>query len=123
MSGSIVFSRLSSPLRNISLKSNAFKASLAKISPLKSGSQANIRASVKRIYQTSRLPVELSCLVSMVPLHSTVASARLRSLLPIESQKWGLVPQATEDIALSGQELYDAKYCSTNLLAAMPFHN
>ena len=40
-----------------------------------------------------RLPVELSCLISMMPLHSAVASARLRSFLAIESQSWGLIPQ------------------------------
>lgn len=40
-----------------------------------------------------RLPVELSCLISMMPLHSAVASARLRSLLAVESHSWGLIPQ------------------------------
>lgn len=40
-----------------------------------------------------RLPVELSCLISMMPLHSAVASSRLRSLLAVESQTWGLIPQ------------------------------
>ncbi|CAN6443477.1 unnamed protein product [Victoria cruziana] len=40
-----------------------------------------------------RLPVELSCSGSMMPLHSAIASARLRSRLASESQIWGLVPQ------------------------------
>lgn len=29
----------------------------------------------------------------MMPLHSAVASSRLRSLLAVESQTWGLIPQ------------------------------
>ncbi|KAJ0030112.1 hypothetical protein Pint_13202 [Pistacia integerrima] len=41
-----------------------------------------------------RLPVELSSLDSMLPLHSATASARLRSSLSLESHCWGLVPQA-----------------------------
>ncbi|KAL3021843.1 hypothetical protein AAZX31_05G215000 [Glycine max] len=43
--------------------------------------------------RTSRLPVELGCLESMMPFHSVVASARLVSSLSIESLGWGLVPQ------------------------------
>ncbi|URE23261.1 hypothetical protein MUK42_07441 [Musa troglodytarum] len=33
------------------------------------------------------------CLVSMLPLHAAVASARLNSLLSAEPQSWGWVPQ------------------------------
>lgn len=40
-----------------------------------------------------RLPVELSAVETMMPLHSAVASARLTSSLSIESLNWGLVPQ------------------------------
>ncbi|KAJ9168318.1 hypothetical protein P3X46_019861 [Hevea brasiliensis] len=93
MTGSRLLARLSTYSPFLSFKSNVCKSSLPKISPLKSSSQSQISSSAKRIYQTSRLPVELSCLVSMVPLHSTTASARLRSLLPVESPNWGLVPQ------------------------------
>ncbi|KAK1417330.1 hypothetical protein QVD17_26457 [Tagetes erecta] len=42
---------------------------------------------------TSRLPVELSALITMMPLHSAIASSCLKSGLLIESQSWGLVPQ------------------------------
>ncbi|KAG8635877.1 uncharacterized protein LOC122722058 [Manihot esculenta] len=93
MAGSRVLSRLSTYSPSLSFKFNVSKSSLPKISPLKSGSQSQISSSAKRIYQASRLPVELSCLMSMLPLHSTTASARLTSLLPIESPSWGLVPQ------------------------------
>ena len=41
----------------------------------------------------NRLPVELSCCLSMLPLHSAIASARLISSLSVESKSWGLVPQ------------------------------
>ena len=35
----------------------------------------------------------MSSLVSMMPLHSAIASARLTSVLSVESQSWGLIPQ------------------------------
>ncbi|CAJ2676225.1 protein NONRESPONDING TO OXYLIPINS 2, mitochondrial-like [Trifolium pratense] len=50
-------------------------------------------ASVPRVSLTSRLPVELGCLESMLPLYSAVASARLVSSLSIQSLGWCLVPQ------------------------------
>ncbi|XAR67012.1 hypothetical protein NMG60_11013420 [Bertholletia excelsa] len=90
MVSSIVISRLSSRLRPVALKFS--KTSLSSnVSLGKSSSQAC--ASAKRISRTSRLPVELSCLESMMPLHSAIASARLRSSLSIESKCWGLIPQ------------------------------
>ncbi|XP_020220569.1 uncharacterized protein LOC109803416 [Cajanus cajan] len=49
--------------------------------------------SARRLSRTSRLPVELGSLESMMPLYSAVASARLVSSLSIESPGWGLVPQ------------------------------
>ncbi|GAU11676.1 hypothetical protein TSUD_74260 [Trifolium subterraneum] len=54
-------------------------------------------ASVPRVSLTSRLPVELGSLESMLPLYSAVASARLVSSLSIESLGWGLVPQGIPD--------------------------
>ncbi|XP_050226578.1 protein NONRESPONDING TO OXYLIPINS 2, mitochondrial isoform X2 [Mercurialis annua] len=90
MATSRTLSRLSTHLPSLSLKSkNVSNSSLQNISPLKSSYFSQIKPN----HPFSRLPVELSCLVSMLPLHSTIASARLTSLLPIESQTWGLVPQ------------------------------
>ncbi|KVH88420.1 uncharacterized protein LOC112502138 [Cynara cardunculus var. scolymus] len=57
--------------------------------PLKSSSS---NPSLKRISATSRLPVQLCSLLSMMPLHSAVASSRLTSALSAESQSWGLIP-------------------------------
>ncbi|KAB2024775.1 hypothetical protein ERO13_D06G094200v2 [Gossypium hirsutum] len=99
MAGSTILSRLSSSrLKALPVKLKSSKPVLPTISPLKSSSQsqfssASSSSSVKRISGISRLPVELSCLISMMPLHSAVASARLRSFLAIESQSWGLIPQ------------------------------
>ncbi|XP_012452591.1 protein NONRESPONDING TO OXYLIPINS 2, mitochondrial isoform X1 [Gossypium raimondii] len=108
MAGSTILSRLSpSRLKALPVKLKSSKPVLPTISPLKSSSQsqfssASSSSSVKRISGISRemgispsfrLPVELSCLISMMPLHSAVASARLRSFLAIESQSWGLIPQ------------------------------
>ncbi|OMO91026.1 hypothetical protein COLO4_18682 [Corchorus olitorius] len=95
MAGSTILSRLSSSARlnAIPLKLKSNKSVLPTISPLKSSSQSQVSSSAKRISGISRLPVELSCLMSMMPLHNAVASARLRSFLAIESQSWGLIPQ------------------------------
>ncbi|MBA0810614.1 hypothetical protein Gohar_002586 [Gossypium harknessii] len=100
MAGSTILSRLSSSrLKALPVKLKSSKPVLPTISPLKSSSQSQFSSasssssSVKRISGISRLPVELSCLISMMPLHSAVASARLRSFLAIESQSWGLIPQ------------------------------
>ncbi|TVU32602.1 hypothetical protein EJB05_24340 [Eragrostis curvula] len=41
----------------------------------------------------NRLPLVSGGMLSALPLHSTVASARLRSAIAPESQSWGLVPQ------------------------------
>ncbi|KAJ3675431.1 hypothetical protein LUZ60_004473 [Juncus effusus] len=40
-----------------------------------------------------RLPMISESLLSMLPLHSAVASCRLKSVLSAESQSWGLIPQ------------------------------
>ncbi|CAN6221269.1 unnamed protein product [Urochloa humidicola] len=40
-----------------------------------------------------RLPSVCGGLVTVMPLHSAVASARLRSAISPESQSWGVVPQ------------------------------
>ncbi|KHG04790.1 hypothetical protein F383_28980 [Gossypium arboreum] len=102
MAGSTILSRLSSSrLKALPVKLKSSKPVLPTISPLKSSSQSQFSSasssssssSVKRISGIPRLPVELSCLISMMPLHSAVASARLRSFLAIESQSWGLIPQ------------------------------
>ncbi|KAG4195130.1 hypothetical protein ERO13_A06G094700v2 [Gossypium hirsutum] len=105
MAGSTILSRLSSSrLKALPVKLKSSKPVLPTISPLKSSSQSQFSSassssssssssSLKRISGIPRLPVELSCLISMMPLHSAVASARLRSFLAIESQSWGLIPQ------------------------------
>ncbi|MBA0731836.1 hypothetical protein Gogos_015959, partial [Gossypium gossypioides] len=55
--------------------------------------QSTSHSSATRIYRTSRLPLELSSVGSMMPLHNAIASARLISSLASESQTWSLVPQ------------------------------
>ncbi|KAK2661195.1 hypothetical protein Ddye_007728 [Dipteronia dyeriana] len=93
MAGSSILSRLSSSrLPSLSLKLRTKKSIAPTISPLLSSSQSHVSSSVKRI---SRLPVELSCLMSMMPLYSAVASARLQSLLSVDSQSWCVVPQGS----------------------------
>lgn len=113
----------STRLPSLSVKLRTKKSVMSTISPLKSSSQPQGSSSMKRISRWNlsqsvpnnqclvcekmqaketnflivfvgcRLPVELSCLMSMMPLHSAVASARLRSFLSIDSQSWSLVPQ------------------------------
>ncbi|KAA8534960.1 hypothetical protein F0562_029963 [Nyssa sinensis] len=96
MASSTVLSRISSRLQTLAVKLNKRSLS-ANVSPIKSSSppqtSASASASARRISRMSRLPVELSSLESMMPLHSAIASARLKSSLSIESQSWGLIPQ------------------------------
>ncbi|KDO42227.1 hypothetical protein CISIN_1g035408mg [Citrus sinensis] len=35
----------------------------------------------------------------MLPLHSAIASARLKSSLPLECHCWGLVPQGYQELS------------------------
>ncbi|XP_074571964.1 uncharacterized protein LOC141828434 [Curcuma longa] len=58
-----------------------------------SPSAKQLAPSRRRSSCISRLPATSSCLMSMLPLHSAIATARLQSVLAAESQRWGLVPQ------------------------------
>ncbi|KAG6662238.1 hypothetical protein I3843_03G212700 [Carya illinoinensis] len=92
MASSKVISRLSSRLQPLALKLG--KRSLApELSPLNTCSQSHTSVSARRISRISRLPVELSSLETIMPLHSAIASARLTSSLSVESKSWSLVPQ------------------------------
>ncbi|KAM3013070.1 hypothetical protein FF2_025976 [Malus domestica] len=84
-----VISRLSSRLQPFT-RNRTNKSPASELFQLKSSLLSAASAPVRRISGLSRLPVELG---SMMPLHSTVASARLVSSLSIDSQNWGLVPQ------------------------------
>ncbi|KAI4350843.1 hypothetical protein L6164_005252 [Bauhinia variegata] len=88
MAASKVVSRLQPLALNLTKRSLSFE-----LFPLNSTSPFQLSASARRISHASRLPVELSSLVSMLPLYSAVASARLVSSLSVESRDWGLVPQ------------------------------
>ncbi|KAL0361691.1 UNVERIFIED_CONTAM: hypothetical protein Sradi_3853600, partial [Sesamum radiatum] len=100
MGSSRIVARLSSRLQPFALKLNSQNASVLSnnSSMLKSASQSAIN---RRLSLISRLPVELSSLETMMPLHSAIASARLQSSLSLESQAWGLVPQAIKTASLS----------------------
>ncbi|XP_030934621.1 uncharacterized protein LOC115960064 [Quercus lobata] len=96
MAYSNVVSRLSSRLQPFALKLG--KRSLSpELSPLKSCSQSqassSASASAGRFSRISRLPLELSSVETMIPLHNAIASARLVSSLSTDSQTWSLVPQ------------------------------
>ncbi|XP_072982987.1 uncharacterized protein [Typha latifolia] len=47
----------------------------------------------RRVSCIQRLPLISASLLSMLPLHTAIASARLRSILSAESQAWGMIPQ------------------------------
>ncbi|PON93170.1 hypothetical protein TorRG33x02_110760 [Trema orientale] len=84
--------RLSSRLKPIAFDTN--KGSLlSELSSLSLTSRSEASLLTRRVPRISRLPLELSSIESMMPLHSAVASARLISSLSVESQQWGLVPQ------------------------------
>ncbi|KAG5225676.1 NUCLEAR FUSION DEFECTIVE protein [Salix suchowensis] len=75
-----VVSRLSTRLQPFLFKLNK-KPLSAELSSLKSSSLP------------TQLPLQLSCVESMLPLHSAIASATLISSLSSESDSWALVPQ------------------------------
>ncbi|XP_021641405.1 uncharacterized protein LOC110636152 [Hevea brasiliensis] len=85
-------SRLSSRLQP-SFASKFNKKSLSPLTSLCSPSQSQFSLSTRRLSCFSRLPLELSCVGSILPLHSAIASARLVSSLSSESDSWTLVPQ------------------------------
>ncbi|KAK4397003.1 hypothetical protein Sango_1536900 [Sesamum angolense] len=97
MASSRIVARLSSRLQPFALKLSSQNTSVLSnnSSLLKSASQSAIN---RRLSLISRLPVELSSLETMMPLHSAIASARLQSSLSLESQTWGLVPQVFSDV-------------------------
>ncbi|KAK9269408.1 hypothetical protein L1049_001181 [Liquidambar formosana] len=93
MASSTVLSRLSSRVQPLALKLSRRSSVSHELSLLKSSSHSQVSAPARRISRISRLPLELSSTESMMPLHSAVASSRLTSMLSIESQSWGLIPQ------------------------------
>ncbi|KAL5200273.1 hypothetical protein ABZP36_021476 [Zizania latifolia] len=60
-----------------------------------SGAPSPLLAASSRRASSSlhRLPSVCGGLLSLMPLHSAVASARLQSAISPESQSWGVVPQ------------------------------
>ncbi|KAJ8432395.1 hypothetical protein Cgig2_009997 [Carnegiea gigantea] len=75
-----------------------FKSNSSVVNLFKSTFSSQASASPNRIprISNSRLPVETSCLLAMFPLHNAIASAKLQSLLSVDSQSWCLVPQEYE---------------------------
>ncbi|XP_010480043.1 PREDICTED: uncharacterized protein LOC104758795 [Camelina sativa] len=91
MASSSKVCRLSSKIHSLTQKLSKTNVHVSSIpSPIKSSSPSSASA---RINQSFRVPVELSSCLSMFPLHSAIASARLISSLSVESKRWGLVPQ------------------------------
>ncbi|XP_038981421.1 uncharacterized protein LOC103706854 [Phoenix dactylifera] len=96
MSASPLLLRSRVSARTISLALRPSKKSIqSEVSPLIPSSRSPISPSERRISVVFRLRKDSSCLVSMLPLHSAIASARLRSVLSPVSQHWGWVPQGT----------------------------
>ncbi|KAL8153300.1 hypothetical protein V2J09_011060 [Rumex salicifolius] len=126
MSAATVVSRLSSlrsKLNSIAPATNAFK----------SCSRPLFGSSPKRISCISRLPVESSFLLSMLPLHSAIASARLQSVLSVDSLSWCLVPQVhiliyvtepiTRTISLRSVKKFNLKFVILETLDAVVHWN
>ncbi|RWW18827.1 hypothetical protein GW17_00017153 [Ensete ventricosum] len=85
----VVRSRVSARTISMALRPSKKQITELEVSP----SMRQVASLRRRSSCTPRLPVSSHCLVSMLPLHSAIASARLRSVLAAESQRWGLVPQ------------------------------
>ncbi|XP_051120209.1 protein NUCLEAR FUSION DEFECTIVE 6, mitochondrial-like [Andrographis paniculata] len=52
-----------------------------------------------RLFVSSRLPVELGCGESLMPLHSVTASALLRSMLASKVRRWGYLSEDAAQLA------------------------
>ncbi|XP_018444724.1 uncharacterized protein LOC108816656 [Raphanus sativus] len=59
----------------------------------KSGGFAFANGSASRRLTSSRIPVELSAGMSLIPLHSVTASSLLTSLLSLSNQSWGCLSE------------------------------
>ncbi|KAJ4909588.1 Uncharacterized protein Rs2_04209 [Raphanus sativus] len=57
-----------------------------------SNGSSSSRSSLRRL-TSSRVPVELSAGMSLIPLHSVTASALLTSLLSLSNQSWGCLSE------------------------------
>ncbi|KAG4398419.1 hypothetical protein GLYMA_08G037500v4 [Glycine max] len=99
MASSKVMCRLSCRIQSVVAHNHNKFTKPSPLSPL------SLSLSARRLSRTSRLPVELGSLESMMPLHSAVASARLVSSLSIESLGWGLVPQGLSPSLLHTTQL------------------
>ncbi|KAH9602973.1 hypothetical protein KSS87_020179 [Heliosperma pusillum] len=71
---------------------------LKSVSSLPNLLKSPVSASPSPMRISRRLPVESSCLMTMLPLHSAIASARLQSVLSVDSQSWCLVPQVSAGV-------------------------
>ncbi|KAL4589621.1 hypothetical protein LXL04_002529 [Taraxacum kok-saghyz] len=93
MAYSRAVSRICTRLQSLSPKISTKRSVSDSASFLKSACKPQVCSSSSSHRSTSRLPVELSALITMMPLHSAIASACLKSGLSIESESWCLVPQ------------------------------
>ncbi|CAN0908469.1 Protein NONRESPONDING TO OXYLIPINS 2, mitochondrial [Linum grandiflorum] len=75
------------------LRSNASKSAFSR-SATPSSSSSSAAPSVRR-FSISRMPSELGCAASMLPLHSAVATARLTSCLSTTSRSSRALSQGT----------------------------
>ncbi|MQL90784.1 hypothetical protein Taro_023392 [Colocasia esculenta] len=93
-SAASLFLRSRVPARAFSLALKPHQKAVGEeLSSSASGLRSRISSPKRRISCFTRLPVELSCVMSMMPLHNAIASACLKSALSLESQNWGRVPQ------------------------------
>ncbi|XP_068653547.1 uncharacterized protein [Aristolochia californica] len=92
-SSASILARASARAHSLFCRSGSNKMLTPEGSLCRSSSKSQIKLSENKISRISRLPSEVRCLVSMMPLHSAIASARLNSILSAESQSWGMIPQ------------------------------
>ncbi|KAG5380266.1 hypothetical protein IGI04_028108 [Brassica rapa subsp. trilocularis] len=74
-------------------RSSAKASSAPKLGKSANGSSSTSSRSSLRKLASSRIPVELSAGMSLIPLHSVTASALLTSLLSLSNQTWGCLSE------------------------------
>ncbi|XP_057528774.1 protein NUCLEAR FUSION DEFECTIVE 6, mitochondrial [Amaranthus tricolor] len=77
-------SKLWNPKSSLSAESSKYPGFTASHKP---------RFSLQNLFTSSRIPVELGCAESLMPLHTVTASALFTSLLSLHSQSWGCLSE------------------------------
>ncbi|KAL3640123.1 hypothetical protein CASFOL_015091 [Castilleja foliolosa] len=87
-----IVSRSTSSAKSLLSRAQSHRSFPSVTSPL--GGTARITPRRRPFFSSSRLPVELGCSESLMPLHSVTASALLKSMLSSKVGQWSVLSEA-----------------------------